>query len=233
MPVIRTVVADTYNAQPRTDPLRALAACLRAWLPDSAVVCHARAGDGYLIPLADRVLVDGAAHQRRTEFIAARWCAHQALRQMQVAAASLPIGQLGQPLWPDGVIGSITHELGNCLVLVMRQQSAAGVGVDLASLEHAHQLRESGDLFMAPGESRQAWGGVDSAVSMLRHFSAKEAVVKATSAMLGRLIDPREICVDFSGGRFSARVGKQMAGLSGRWSVCGGMVMSYAQLPRC
>ncbi|WP_186293127.1 4'-phosphopantetheinyl transferase [Brevibacterium aurantiacum] len=50
-----------------------------------------------------------AVEQRRREFLTTRCCAHAALEAAGAPPEALLRGAQGQPLWPDGVIGSLTH----------------------------------------------------------------------------------------------------------------------------
>lgn len=62
-------------------------------------------------PFAD-VESEGLQHaveQRRLEFLTTRCCAHAALEATGVPPEPLLRGTHGQPLWPNGVIGSLTH----------------------------------------------------------------------------------------------------------------------------
>ena len=61
----------------------------------------------------EKALVSHAVDSRKSEFGDARWCAHQALREMNRDTGQ-PIlrGDRGMPLWPSSVSGSLTHTKG-------------------------------------------------------------------------------------------------------------------------
>ncbi|WP_405845207.1 4'-phosphopantetheinyl transferase [Streptomyces platensis] len=50
-----------------------------------------------------------AVDKRRREFTTARSCAREALRRLGHPTVPIPRGRSGAPLWPAGVVGSITH----------------------------------------------------------------------------------------------------------------------------
>lgn len=58
----------------------------------------------------EQSIVSHAVDIRKSEFGDARWCAHQALRELGFTGSN-PIlrGERGMPLWPEGFIGSMTH----------------------------------------------------------------------------------------------------------------------------
>ena len=61
-----------------------------------------------LFPEEER-LITRAVEKRRKEFTTARLCARKAMERLGVAPVPVLSGLRGEPLWPQGVIGSITH----------------------------------------------------------------------------------------------------------------------------
>lgn len=45
----------------------------------------------------------------RCEFVTGRACARRALARLGVEPVPVPSGDRGEPFWPDGIVGSITH----------------------------------------------------------------------------------------------------------------------------
>ncbi|RUP24031.1 MAG: 4'-phosphopantetheinyl transferase superfamily protein [Curvibacter sp.] len=75
--------------------------------------------------------IRGAVPARVAEFAAGRHCAHQAMQAFGVAA-DLPLlrGPHREPLWPPGLVGSITHTAGYCAAVVAPAAACAGLGID-------------------------------------------------------------------------------------------------------
>jgi 4'-phosphopantetheinyl transferase EntD len=71
-----------------------------------------------------------AVEKRRREFITARACARGALARLGVAPCAIASGERGQPLWPEGVVGSITHCAGYRACALARAAQVMGVGID-------------------------------------------------------------------------------------------------------
>lgn len=117
-----------------------------------------------------------AIPRRHQELAAGRRAARRAL-----AAAGCvdprPIlkGDRGQPLWPPGWVGAITHAEAYAAAVVAPRALSAGVGLDLESLDRKVE-QDIARIIALPEE--QAWIGQDKA-RLLSLFSAKEAIFKA------------------------------------------------------
>lgn len=76
--------------------------------------------------------IAGAVPKRRREFAAGRACARMALAALGVHARSIPAGSAREPVWPPGVVGSLSHEGAFCVAAVQAQHAVRGLGIDLA-----------------------------------------------------------------------------------------------------
>jgi 4'-phosphopantetheinyl transferase EntD len=74
--------------------------------------------------------VGRAVEKRRREFTTARACARQALGKLGLPPSSIATGERGEPCWPAGVVGSITHCSGYRACALARTRDLAGVGID-------------------------------------------------------------------------------------------------------
>ena len=72
---------------------------------------------------------------RRREFAQGRLCARRALADLGIRHFPLLPGKDRAPIWPPGVVGSLTHCGGTCAVAVARDDKLAGVGIDIESAE--------------------------------------------------------------------------------------------------
>jgi len=70
------------------------------------------------------------AEKRIQDFAAGRACAHRALRELGIHDFSLLAGEHREPLWPAGIVGSITHTRGYGAAVVARQSDLKSVGLD-------------------------------------------------------------------------------------------------------
>ena len=144
-------------------------------------------------------------------------------------------GRRGEPLWPPGIVGSITHCAGYRGCALATTSTLTSIGIDaephaalpeglVASVATAAERRQLRDLGRQAPEIH--WDRL--------LFSAKECVYKAWFPLTHRRLDfaDVEVRVDCDDGGFSARLlvpGPMLAGgevttLSGRWLVCNGLV---------
>jgi 4'-phosphopantetheinyl transferase EntD len=188
-----------------------LLAWLRSRLPPhaGAAVCE--------VPLLDQIagrsslmgdewrLIAAARAPRRAEFRAGRVAARRALSLMGVRPTALMARAGGDPEWPQGVVGSISHSGKWAAAVAARREDARGLGLDLESAEPLE--RDLVHLVCRPEErepdSRLAERGIDSA--KLR-FVTKEAWYKAIYPEWGRFVDFQEAVVEFDPSRAEFKV---------------------------
>ena len=108
-----------------------LKAMIEEILPDGAIAVEARddSADAALFP-EEEALLASAIEKRRREFATGRMCAHSALQQLGYPAGAILRGSRGEPLWPEGVVGSITHCDGYRAAAVARSQEIVTLGID-------------------------------------------------------------------------------------------------------
>src|SRR5690242_4153856 len=82
--------------------------------------------DAALFP-AEAAQIQGAVEARRREFATGRHCARQALAALGVPATPLLSGGHREPLWPAGVVGSITHCTGYRAAAVAPDERLAAI----------------------------------------------------------------------------------------------------------
>src|SRR6202047_4688051 len=75
-------------------------------------------------------LVANAVEARRREFITARRCAREALAKLGYAPVPIRAGRKREPLWPAGLVGSITHTTGFRAAAVASRSVLASIGID-------------------------------------------------------------------------------------------------------
>lgn len=197
--------------------------------------------DTVLFP-AEEALVAGAADKRRREFATGRHCARTALAELGVAPAPVLRGEMGAPLWPPGIVGSITHCAGYRGAAVARARDVLTTGVDAEPDEPLpHGVL---DLVALPGERERLrdLSAAEPGTCWDRLlFSAKESVYKAWFPLTGRWLGfhDADITIDAAGGTFDARLlaaaaahsgadagGVPLAGFAGRWLAEDGLILT-------
>lgn len=197
-----------------------------------AVETYDEGGPAPVMPPEESACVAAAVAKRRREFAFGRACSRAALARLgRGRPAPVVSGEHGAPLWPPGVVGSITHVEGYYAAAVAAGSDFAAIGIDAAAnrslppaVARVAAARELSDL---PGGGR--WPTVV--------FSAKEAVFKAWFPLTGcRLgFEEARVILDPVAGMFRARLrpaGASAAPLvEGRFEVTPRLVLTAVCLP--
>jgi 4'-phosphopantetheinyl transferase EntD len=181
--------------------------------------------------------------RRRREFRTARWCAQLALGRLGLPPAPIPVGPHGEPCWPRGVLGSITHCAGYRACALARTRDVATVGIDAE--RHAALPRGVLDAITTAGERTWLSELMDARPDVhwdRLAFSVKEAVYKAQFAIAKRHIELADVLVAFDPLEqvFRARLPApgvvvddcRRTALHGRWLSRDGLVLTAIALPR-
>ena len=148
-----------------------------------------------LLPAAEKALVANAAPIRQIQFASGRVAARDALRKLGESVVTLQIGSMREPLWPEGIVGTITHTNRWALAWVARQSHHVGLGVDL---EHATQLPDRAwSMILSEAEQRWTKSCTDRQLAATVLFSVKESIYKAVFPTVRRFVDFDEIELAF------------------------------------
>jgi 4'-phosphopantetheinyl transferase EntD len=181
-----------YTRNPAT-----VSADLARLFPTGVVVAELRqAGDARLLLPAEAPFVRQAVPKRVQEFAAGRLCARRAMEQFGVTGFPLSVGADRQPLWPDGLIGSITHTAGYCAAAVAERERLIALGVDSETVGDVTPDiwpticggSEAEWLRSLPGSSQ------DAAITLI--FSAKEAFYKCQFPLTHEWLDFHDLIVE-------------------------------------
>jgi len=187
-----------------------------------------------LTPLPEEEpLIAKSVAKRRNEFITVRHCARIALGRLGVPPAPILKGDKGEPCWPDGVVGSLTHCTGYRGAVVGRGGAVRSVGIDA----EPHDVLPNGVLdAITLEEERHEIAALPEGLHWDRIlFCAKEATYKAWFPLTKRWLGFEDAHVVFdldapSGGTSGVFVSKilidgealsgpPLTALRGRWSV--------------
>jgi 4'-phosphopantetheinyl transferase EntD len=206
-------------------------------LPTGVVAAEMYSDPADLVPLPEEEpLIARSVAKRRNEFVTVRFCARQALGELGVAPAPILKGDKGEPCWPDGVVGSLTHCEGFRGAAVGRVADVRSVGIDA----EPHDVLPKGvlDAISLPDERRELTalrGGLHWDRIL---FCAKEATYKAWFPLTHRWLGFEDAHITFaldeSGGTFESRIlidpsaesGPPLTALAGRWSVRDGLALT-------
>lgn len=154
----------------------------------------------------EALIVAGAAEKRRNEFARGRACARAALSQLGIEGFALLSGAEREPLWPQGVVGSVTHTEGLCAVAVAPASRYPALGIDVErALPLTPKLVER---VCRPEEVAQlsALGGLDLLTGARLLFSAKEAAYKCQFGITRKYLGFQDLGVEVDlGGELRVR----------------------------
>jgi 4'-phosphopantetheinyl transferase EntD len=206
-------------------------------LPAHVVAVESRVDlDAPLAP-EEEAVVARAVDKRRREYTTVRACARAAFERLGVEPVPVPSGDKGEPVWPAGVVGSLTHCDGYRACAIARGGDVLSLGIDaepnaplpdglLADIARPEELpwleRHS------RAEPLVCWDRL--------LFSAKESVYKAWFPLARRWLgfEDATLTVDREAGTFHARVlvegplveGRELTAFDGRWMVREGLVVT-------
>lgn len=211
---------------------------IEGMLPAAVAACESREDirDSPLY-LEEEALLGRATSARRLEFATVRACARTALASLGLPPAPILPGPLGAPIWPAGVVGSMTHCPTYRAAAVAHAADVSSLGVDAEPNEPLpHEV-----LSLIADDGEQAWiAGLTMArpqVSWDRLlFTAKESVFKAWFPLTQRWLDfgQATVTVDPDGHTFSARLRVSDSALAhtpltcftGRWLASEGLIIA-------
>jgi 4'-phosphopantetheinyl transferase EntD len=205
--------------------------------PVAAVELYADPPDLRPLPEEEPLIAKSVA-KRRNEFITVRHCAREALEQLGLPPAPILKGDKGEPCWPDGVVGSLTHCLGFRGAVVARRSDVRGLGIDA----EPHDVLPDGvlDAISLPAE-RVELRALPTGLHWDRIlFCAKEATYKAWFPLTHRWLGFEDAHIAFTldasgdAGSFESRIlidpsaewGPPLHTLSGRWTVHDGLALT-------
>jgi len=212
---------------------------LNAVISDAVASAEVYVDPPGLQPLpAEESLIAKSVAKRRNEFVTVRYCARAALAELGFGPVPILKGDNGEPRWPDGVVGSLTHCEGYRGAVVARRERVRSLGIDA----EPHDVLPDGvlDAISLPAE-RGEIGALPTGLHWDRIlFCAKEATYKAWFPLTHRWLGFEDAHITFGvgptgrSGTFSSKIlidpaaesGPPLSVLDGRWSVADGLALT-------
>jgi 4'-phosphopantetheinyl transferase EntD len=169
--------------------------------PPCAVAAELRGpGDAALLLPEEAAFLGRAVPKRVHEFAAGRLCARRALAEFGIAGFALCVAADRQPVWPESMVGSITHTAGFCAAVVAERERVLSLGLDSEVVGRVNQ-----EIWPSICGAREiAWigslppGMQAAAVTLI--FSAKEAFYKCQYPLTGERLGFHDVWIEAAPG---------------------------------
>jgi 4'-phosphopantetheinyl transferase EntD len=174
-----------------------------------------------------------ATQKRQREFLAGRWCAAEALQCLGAGSTHVAMAKDRAPIWPDGVVGSITHTGDFAAAAVAWAADIAGLGIDSEQILDPAAARDIADICMVDEATLfKAAHGRSFCEFCTFVFSAKEAVFKCLFPLTRKFLefsDVRITSFDWNRRYFAWMTVSEHIGM-GRLSHADGFVHTSVEL---
>ena len=191
--------------------------------------------DSAFLSPAERTYLENVSQNRKREFIAGRFCAHEAMVLANVSPEHIQIGGKGEPIWPSNIVGSITHSHGYAAAAVARKSDIVSLGLD-AEIDEPLSSRV---LRRISNVQEQEWvenvGG-----TLVQHpgkvlFSAKEATYKAWYPITQEWLGFKEVLINFhdQGNTFTVHIQKNgpIREMHGKYTISKDVIVTAIEVP--
>jgi 4'-phosphopantetheinyl transferase EntD len=142
---------------------------------------------GKIIPIDDHQsylnideasIIASASIKRKLEFSSGRYCAKKLLEQYNHTNISILPGQNREPVWPDGIIGSISHCKDLCGAVINKRTEIHSIGFDIENIKQTRN--DIGRIVCTPEEKQwiKQQNQYPYNILVLLIFSLKESVYK-------------------------------------------------------
>lgn len=212
---------------PAAGSLQSIQMAMDELLPHCINVVRSIDGEGVLYP-QEQELIETVGAKRYAEFVCGRLAAKQALSALGIENFPVLRGDKGEPIWPEGVAGSITHTGDVCVVSVTNKLTSIGIDI-----EKKRSLKTDIERMICTEEELNflsSGGGEDKNTALLIVFTAKESVYKTLYPSVRRFIGFKEAQLVLGDDKvFEAQV-EDAPSCKGRYEVLDDYVLAVSQL---
>ena len=191
--------------------------------------------DVSFLSLAERTYLENVSQNRKREFIAGRFCAHEAMILANIPPEHIQIGGKGEPIWPSNIVGSITHSHGYAAAAVARKSDIVSLGLD-AEID---EPLSSKVLRRISNDQEQEWAKTVGG-TLVKHpgkvlFSAKEATYKAWYPITHEWLGFKEALINFhdQGNTFTVHIQKNgpIREMHGKYTIRKDVIVTAIEVP--
>lgn len=130
---------------------------------------------------------------RQQEYLAGRFCAFEAAKLLSIKLDSLPSGTKREPLWPENLVGSISHTKDLAVAWVDLKKNSLSLGIDVENIIPPEKYLELAEQVASAKEIQLLNSHTSPHLAFTLLFSAKEALFKALYPLCQHYIDFKEV----------------------------------------
>lgn len=129
--------------------------------------------------------------KRQAEFLAGRLVAKKALMDMGIHNFDVNIGENRQPIWPENILGTITHTHNLAICALVRSEDYSCLGVDTENILNSKTAGEISKNILTEREAKLLSNalGISQVCICTLAFSAKESLFKALYRRVNEYFD--------------------------------------------
>jgi len=154
----------------------------------------------------EQEIVRHTSQKRRNEFSTGRICARNSLLAYGINNFPILRNQQREPIWPDNIVGSISHCRDLCGAVVAKKSSIRAIGFDI---ENVRRLRQDISKHICTQQELE-WLASQSRTErdrlVILFFSLKEAIFKCISSLQNIQISFKDCAIQPDSGSNSAYV---------------------------
>jgi phosphopantetheine--protein transferase-like protein len=100
----------------------------------------------------EKIMMEGVSHKRLSHFSTGRLCAKRAMENLNIADNEILIGPDKEPIWPKGIVGSISHTEGMAGAVAARSSKLLSIGMDIEEIGRVKV--NMWDMLFTPAEQK-------------------------------------------------------------------------------
>jgi len=145
--------------------------------------------------------------KRLTDLATGRYCAIKALEQLGIQDATIPIGADRAPIWPEGIVGSISHCDSLAGAIVSKKKDHISLGLDIEEIGKV--TPDLWDLVFTENEKSylHSISDTEREAQSTAIFSLKEAFYKFQFPITRTFLDFTDVEADLQTGKISVLPG--------------------------
>lgn len=150
--------------------------------------------------------IENAVDRRKIEFSTGRFCAKKALERIGLFDKEILVGLNREPLWPEGIFGSISHCDNITGAVVGYANKIVSIGIDIEKIGGIKP--DVWDLVYTQQEQQFLNNSPENKIDLLSTliFSFKESLYKFQYPITGNYLDFKDVEFTFADGLFSVEL---------------------------